>query len=133
MSRRQDWPRELQVFCRERRSMPFAWGQNDCALLAADWVWRCTGHDPIAHLRGAWHDAVSAARQIDALGGLYNAVTEILGPPISPSFARRGDVALIEIEGRETLSVCVGEHALGPAADGALLAPMTAATAVWIV
>lgn len=131
--RRQDWPRRLQQFCRERRRMPFAWGTNDCATLAADWVLEATGADPMYGVRGLWSDARQAMERLAELGGMRQAVTDIMGAEILPTLAQRGDLVLIEIDGRETLAVCVGDHALGSADAGALLAPMSGAVAAWRV
>jgi hypothetical protein len=104
--RRQDWPQRLAEFNVSRRRMPFTWGGNDCVTLAADWIEQATGTDPIADIRG-WTDALSAARTIEALGGLEAAITARLGEPIPPAFARRGDVVLLDIAGRETVGVVV--------------------------
>lgn len=131
--RHEDWPRRLQAFVRERRRMPFAWGSNDCATLAADWVLEATGTDPMYGMRGGWSDARQAMARIAELGGLRQATTDRLGPEILPSLAQRGDVVLIVVGDRETLAVCVGEHALGASDAGALLAPMADAVAAWRV
>lgn len=129
--RHEDWPRRLQAFVRARQRMPFAWGSNDCATLAADWVLEAIGTDPMAGIRGQWSDARQALAAIDAMGGLRKATTLALGAEIRPTLAQRGDVVLIVVNGRETLAVCVGGHALGSAEEGALLAPMDDAVAAW--
>lgn len=131
--RHEDWPRRLQAFVRARRRMPFAWGSNDCSTLAADWVLEATGTDPLYGMRGGWSDARQAMARIAEMGGLRQAATDLLGPEIAPSLAQRGDVVLIVVGDRETLAVCVGEHALGAADAGALLAPMSDAIAAWRV
>lgn len=130
--RRQDWPERLAEFNVARRRMPFAWGGNDCVTMAADWIEQATGTDPIADIRG-WTDALSAGRTIEALGGLEAAITARLGEPIPPAFARRGDVVLLDIAGRETVGVVYGTHAMGPGEEGAVMVPMSVALAAWRV
>lgn len=127
--RREDWPRRLQDFVRARRAMPFEWGSQDCVCLAADWVEDCIG----VRIERGWTDAVSAMREIKARGGLRNAVSDVLGPEIDWRIAQRGDVALIVVDGRESMAVCVGEHALGASEHGALLHPMVDAVCAWRV
>lgn len=130
--RPQDWPERLARFWRERRAMPFAWGTNDCTTLAADWVAEMTGADPIADIRG-WDDALSARRTIEALGGMHEAVSARLGPSVDWMLAQRGDVVLLMLDGRETLGVVMGAHAIAPGEDGALLVPLDRAACAWRV
>lgn len=127
--RRQDWPRRLQAFVRARRNMPFAWGTNDCVTLAADWVEECTG----VHIEREWTDALSAMREIERRGGLRQAVSDVLGEPIPVTLAQRGDLVLIDLGGRETMAVCVGEYALAASEMGALLHPVSDAVSAWRV
>lgn len=129
--RRQDWTQRFRDFVRERRSMPFEWGRNDCVLLVADWILEATGIDHVADLRGQWHDALSAMRALEERGGMQAAVTAALGEPIDWRLAQRGDAVLIVVDGRESLAVCAGEYALAASEHGALLAPMVDAVCAW--
>ena len=54
MKRLEDWPERLAAFVEARRAMPFRWGQNDCALFAADAVAAVTGVDLAERWRGLW-------------------------------------------------------------------------------
>lgn len=130
--RPQDWPERLSEFYRDRRNRPFEWGENDCCTLAADWVAEITGADPIDDIRG-WDDALSAARTIESLGGMRAAVTDRLGEPIDWMLAQRGDVVLLVVNRRDTLGVCMGQFALAPGEDGALLVQMAQAECAWRV
>lgn len=127
--RREDWPRRLQNFIFARRKMPFAWGTNDCVCLAADWLEEATGQA----IARDWHDAASAMRALKERGGMQAAVTEVLGEPIDWRLAQRGDIVMIRVEDRESLSVCTGEYVLVAAEDGALLHRIDDAVAAWRV
>lgn len=129
--RLQDWPQRLAEYVEGQRREPFAWGSNDCVTFAADAVEHMTGADPIAHLRGEWSTALEAARVIERLGGLREAVSDIWGAEIPPAYAQRGDWVLLEQEGRQLVGVCVGEAAAAPGDAGVVLVPMTAALAAW--
>lgn len=103
----------LPVYLAERANAQFEWGSNDCCTFAADWVWRVTGADPMALLRGAYSDEESAARAIakDA-PGLGALVTALLAMEPLPLVAttQRGDVVLFESGAGPALGVCVGAN-----------------------
>lgn len=128
LTRVENWPGRLADFVAERWAMPFAWGQNDCAMFAADWVLTCTGHDPASAWRGRYHDALTAAR---ACASLEDAATSELGEPCSPALAQRGDVVLFDGGFGPTLGVCIGHMLIAPSRDGLTCAPMTAAAKAW--
>jgi hypothetical protein len=130
--RHQDWPSRLARFYRARRNTPFAWGTNDCATLAADWVMEATGTDPMAGIRGI-DNVITAGRTLEALGGMREAVTARLGAPIDWMLAQRGDVVLLMVDGRETLGIVISEYAIAPGGDGALLVPLGGAVCAWRV
>ena len=45
MNKLQDWQLRFEAFIKERQTLPFAWGTNDCAVFAADCVQALTGVD----------------------------------------------------------------------------------------
>ncbi|MDM0024070.1 DUF6950 family protein [Variovorax saccharolyticus] len=132
MTRLQDWQLRFAAFAKERASMPFAWGSNDCCLFAADAVLALTGKDWGADYRGGYDDAKRALRAMPA-GGLREVASRALGEPVSPLLAAVGDVVLMESEGRELLAICNGTSAIGPGADGLTSIDMEAALAAWKV
>lgn len=91
----------LDSYLAERRSVPFAWGLQDCCTFAADWVSLRTGRDPMVDLRGLT-SAKQAMRQMQALGGFLAAGAQRLGDPIGPLFAQVGDVCLLPTGPRQT-------------------------------
>ncbi|MBS0430496.1 MAG: hypothetical protein JSR41_24685 [Proteobacteria bacterium] len=130
--RTRNWQAALSAFIAERRSVPFAWGSNDCCLFAADAVQAMTGVDHAAELRG-YGSALEAARLIEARGGLERIASDALGEPVAPVFASVGDVVLIDNEGRELLALCNGTTALAPGELGMVVLGMDAAKAAWKV
>lgn len=130
--RARNWQATLSAFIAERRSVPFAWGSNDCCLFVADAVQAMTGADPAAELRG-YRSTLEAARLIEDLGGLERIASDALGDPVPPAFASVGDVVLIENDGRDLLALCNGTTALAPGELGMVVLGMDAAKAAWRV
>lgn len=131
MTRLERWPMLLDEYVASRTRAPFAWGTNDCATFAFDWIETCTGE----RLLDVGHDdAASAARAIAAEGGLEAGLVARLGPPLDNVLqAQRGDVGLVDIEGRQSIVVVIGDLAVGPSADGLAAVPFSALTHAWRV
>ena len=130
-ARHQDWPARLARFVAAARARPFAWGEQDCATFARDWIEECTGERVFD---APYSDATSAARYVVEQGGMLAAVKRVLGEPMpNPAAAGRGDVALVSNAGREVMGVVVGEHVAAPAADGVLMSSRSAMIAAWSV
>ena len=68
--RYQDWPERLHKIVTESHAKPFAWGQHDCCLFAANVVMELTGIDPAAELRGAYFSSIAAAKILKDRGGV---------------------------------------------------------------
>ena len=102
ITRYQDWQTRLDRFIRERRSLPFAWGVNDCCLFAADAAKAICGVDFMADFRGRYSDAegaLAATREFATRGdGLAEAFDSLLRGAglmkITPSFAQTGDLLI---------------------------------------
>lgn len=104
-----DWTIRLAALLADWNARPFAWGQTDCAMLAAEAVVALTGVDPVADLRGSYSDATGAGRVLGAAGGLLALVAKMADragiPECPPAFAQRGDVALVEWQGAQALGI----------------------------
>jgi hypothetical protein len=127
MSRLQDWPSRLAAYVDAAYTQPFEWGRHDCSAFAAGAVEAMTGERPPLP---AYADAREAAELL-ADESLSSRVRSILGPPIAPAFAQRGDLALVEIDGRVSLAVCVGDLFAGPGADGLVMVPRVDVRMAW--
>lgn len=128
--RLQDWQARLSEFARERSTMPFEWGRNDCCLFTVDAVAAMTGVDHGVAFRG-YDSAIVAERLLKANGGVRGLATEAWGDPVPPAFAAVGDPVLLLNEGRELLAVCNGTSAFAAGPDGAVVLDMSAALAAW--
>lgn len=101
MTRFETWPMILSDILRERQTMPFQWGVNDCMLFCSDVVYALTGEDPAAEIRGTYDDEMSAYNVIGYYGDTVEAIIEAkLGESKSVSFAARGDIVTYNCNGR---------------------------------
>lgn len=134
MTRAPHWPEQLAAFIEQRRDMAFAWGDNDCALFAADWVLEVTGRDLARDFRATYvnaRGAKDALRMYDGLASIVDATGLVRWQ--APAMAQRGDVALILNAGREALGVVVGAEVAGPARHGVAFVPLATALVAWKV
>lgn len=129
MSRALRWEMALDAYLVERMRMPFAWGTNDCATFAAEWIHRCVG---VSLFDANYTDADGAAHEIAKRGGMDKAVADVLGEPLeTPRMAQRGDVALASVNDRKTLVVVIGASAVGPGKDGLAAVPISDLVTAW--
>jgi hypothetical protein len=99
--------RAFDPFLRERASMPFAWGSNDCALFAADAILASTGIDIADDFRGRYSTQLGALRTIQEVTGgtsvadaaAYCAAKHGLVEHTHPLLAKRGDLVIIDNAG----------------------------------
>ena len=128
------WEIALAELVFARHSVPFTWGTNDCVTFAADAMAAVTGIDPIAPIRGTWHDRASADAALTAFCGFASAeramevVAEQLALPRVPAtLARRGDVVAID----GMLAVVTGAGAAAPGRRGLVFDTPPADAAAW--
>lgn len=138
MKRLPDWPARLATLMDASLGKPAAWGVNDCVTFGADGVVAVTGADPLADLRGRWRTELGAARVARRLGGFVEAITERLGPAVSPLHARRGDLLLLPgalVVGRwpGCLAVCFGAQCGTPGGYRLEFRSVADATLCWRV
>ena len=126
------WRGRFDALVSARMHTPFAWGEHDCCLWAADCVRTITGTDPAADVRGTYQTALEAARVLQATGGLA-ACGQRAGAPIAPLCARVGDVGIVNDGQRDALAVCSGDVWLVVTATGLGALPISAAWAAWRV
>ncbi|ATI54178.1 DUF6950 family protein [Sphingomonas melonis] len=104
--RHQDWEERLSLILDRKSDQPFKWGENDCALFAADCVKAMTGGDPAEAYRGKYDTARGAALALREHGeGTLLKTLRALFTEVSPHFAQRGDVVMLDAT---TTGICVG-------------------------
>jgi hypothetical protein len=141
MRRVAGWEQTLHRFNMACLRRPFAWGEFDCALYAADAINAMTGVDFAADFRGRYDSEESAWRFLASLGYrdlgelASSRLPEILTPDgkPAPSLARRGDVGLFNGEQGQFLAICDGRTFVGPTLRGLQHAPLTACLRAWRV
>ncbi len=140
--RRDGWEAALRAQVDLARERLFEWGVNDCGLFAADCVLAVTGTDLAAAFRGKYTTAAGNRRALMRLGegSIEATVTAILGEPIAPALAQRGDAVLFHSfppdappEGIDALAVCLGEVAASPGPSGLAYVPMGEWLKAWRV
>ncbi|AOZ10356.1 hypothetical protein BKK80_32740 [Cupriavidus malaysiensis] len=131
--RQQDWPSRLAAFIEARRARAFSWGESDCCLFVCDGIAAMTGSDPGARWRGLYQGERGARRVLRDNGGVAGIATQVLGEPVAPALAGRGDVALIDTPEGEALALCVGGMLAAQGREGIVFHSMDAAKAAWHV
>jgi hypothetical protein len=85
------------------RHTPFAWGEHDCALFAANVLLAYTGEDFATVFRGRYKSKSGAYRVLKPYGGLSGYITSIFKPkPIK--MAQRGDLVMKD----NCVGICLG-------------------------
>lgn len=100
-----DWQARLVKTLQAAHKRPFLWGEHDCALFAADCVQAMCGEDYAALYRGTYDSETGAKKALlKNHGSLEKALTACLDE-VPVSLAQRGDVAIIESEGRKCAGI----------------------------
>jgi hypothetical protein len=118
--RHDNWERALSCYLTECSNTAFAWGEHDCCLFAANTVLAMTGTDFAAPFRGKYSTALGSVRALKRYGSgdLHSTLIDVLGSPVPNLLAKRGDVALVEIDGQLSAGIhynsvwCVGDAGL---------------------
>lgn len=125
------WELRLSLLVTQRLAEPFAWGENDCVLFAADCIEAMTGIDTVAQLRGQWASQGEAVRAIARVGGLNAAVERMGFTKVPPLFAQRGDLVLHRRDGTDALAICLGDKLAGPSESGLLFFGLENGVKAW--
>lgn len=107
MKRVNDWATKLAQLLHERRDMPFKWGEHDCCLFAADAYRAMCDIDLASDFRGRYKTELGAYRALKRLGyaDVDAVLTAKLGEPKATAIYERGDILLMDIDGRQTAGV----------------------------
>jgi len=130
-ARRHDWRLQLAALVSARLAAPVKWGSNDGCLAAADAALAVTGQDPAADLRTSYTSELGAASALQAHGGITGLACDRLGPVIRADLAQPGDVGLVSMMGRPSLSVCLGQQFMAPGTCGLVVVPAADVQRAW--
>jgi len=135
--RREDWQSRLHAIIQDAEKRQFTWGQWDCCQWAGLCIEACTGSNPVAEWAGRCTTAAGAQRILARHfgGSLQTGWTQILGEPVPPLTAGRGDVCLVQLDDQPACGVVdlSGERVACLSLDGLEFVPLTAAVAAWRV
>ena len=67
----------LKSFLLDLSRRPFAWGQDDCCLILADWWQANHGEDAASQLRGQYDDEAGCRALVRREGGLLRLVSRL--------------------------------------------------------
>jgi hypothetical protein len=121
IKRLDDWADRLKAAIEAKAHEPHSWGDNDCALFAADVIEAMTGVDIAKDFRGKYTTEIGAARMLKKAG--FSSLSELgnsMLESVPPSFARRGDIVIMPGELGDYFAVCLGHVCAGPGASGVI-------------
>lgn len=136
-----DWQSRLSLYLSSVKDKPFEWGAHDCALFSCNCILQETGDDPAAWFRGKYSTKAAAYQALKefAGGGLEETAVKITTarnyPEVLPLMAQRGDVALCNMGGNDTLGIIsfTGRHVLIAADVGIAAHPLSIIRRAWRV
>jgi len=112
--RKEHWERSFFDYLLAAETRPFLWGQFDCCLFVAGAAQSVTGIDVTQDFPPFYSDEEGAREYLAKMGGLpdlFDAAFLPLGAArISPLYAKRGDIMLLELpsgEGFEMMGAVV--------------------------
>lgn len=135
LTRAEDWSARLAEQTARAFYKPFAWGQHDCALFAADCIDAMTDARIAQRYRGTYKTAAQAKRitgpDLECFVELMAAEHHLREVPVLE--AQRGDVAVFDSAHGPTLGVVVGRHIAAPGPQYLVLELITRGRRAWRV
>lgn len=141
--RTQHWLSSLETHINSHKQTTFAWGSHDCCTFAADSVMKSTGVDLMSQFRGKYSTEDGARLMLSDLAGTTDATVEdamdiltasheFLVKLPSVTFAQRGDVVSLLLNGQITLGVVGmnGKHGWFTG-DHLVRVPVTSCSRAW--
>lgn len=129
MTRLPHWPEGLIQYIEGRRERPFSWGDHDCAMFFVGSIIVVTGIDVTERFPRDWRgyttqrQALSRIRRAGGMEGLAE-MAELARKPVG--LAQRADGVLVDIEGRPTFGVVVGNgYWCAPGIERLVFRPMS--------
>lgn len=122
--RHADWPARLSAFVNERRSLPYAYGTNDCGSFVVDGIHALTG-TLLVPVENRPTTRIGAARFLIPYGGSVETWMDALldARLPTPKLAQRGDIVSFEAAGEFHLALVIGLAAATPGPTEILWVP----------
>lgn len=116
----------LHAEYQRQKTIPFVWGQSDCACTAADMIAPIIGRDVMAHLRGTYDSEIGAKRIMVANGWPdMGAFAASLFTEVPMGQVRTGDwVQFVNADGSDGIGVACGAQFLARSPRGLTTAPL---------
>lgn len=127
-----DWPERLNAFIEANLHTPFAWGLHDCSQFVIKCELALFDQTKFADSIGKYKTKRGAAMHLhykgfdslwDYVGSRYNEIT--------PSFAKRGDIAGHLTQDGESVGIIVGNSIACAGDDGIAFKPLSEAERFW--
>lgn len=121
-----NWRVKFEELILERKTKPFVWGENDCALFAADAVLAISGTvDPAHDYRGRYSCEKTAMQQLILIDGSLTKAFDNAGLlRVSKQGLLVSDIAVVMLNDRETCGVCTGAELAFLTLDGLKFIPI---------
>lgn len=130
--RKDGWEKLLSEYIETERSKPFEWGTRDCVTFTARAIGVVSDIDVEAIISTyGQYDKIEAAR---ILLGKNNDICAFFDEHLKrkpKAQAKRGDVACVSIDGRNTLGIVDGRRVICKTEDDVLFVPVVGALVVW--
>lgn len=132
MTRPADWPERLLDYIAAREARRFEWGRraNDCCSCAFGWALEAVGIDAMAAI-----EDYATADEADAILARVSMIevadAHFARAPVG--MLQRGDLALVQIDGADSLMIVEGETLVGPGRRRLERRPRTDALMGWKV
>jgi hypothetical protein len=144
LTRKQHWDtRHFNQFLLDNKDKPFAYGDNDCCLHAANVLEAITGTDIASDFRGKYTTQLGALRTIAKVTGgttiadaaAYCANKHGLTEHTHPLMAKRGDLVVIDNAGTLIAGVVHlnGFHVVSVSETGIVRLPITSIVRAWSI
>lgn len=134
MGRLADWPDRLAQHIEKWRNRKFRWGTSDCSMFVLQAEKAMCGESRFQDFVGSYSSEKGSVEALSEIGeGSLEATVDARLQSIPIKMAKRGDVALIETQDGDALSLVIGNQIAAMSKQGLVFMPLSAAKKVWSV
>lgn len=127
MDRLPDWHSRIFALIADYQSLPFQWGQNDCAIWAGRVIEAVTGEDFYSAFVGKYSTKIGGFRVFKKATGHKSHIHYIQAnfTAVQPSFAQVGDLGLVATDDGQAVALIAGEFLIAVGEHGLERLPLT--------